>query len=215
MMKSYAMSTSKPGISIADCAGMEETRRWLSLESALVDEMRAGPTAELLARTAAVFMVARQFPKRHPTDRARDFDLAVAPFQQCLSGLAAENVVSRVTQFAFALGAIEGLVRRKLKNDEGIRPLSAASKFVWVAAPEIGIVYDRLARTYLGRLGYRVPIGDYRGFVAAFLSELPKHEDELSAVVKRLSTEAAAKPWMKRKLFDLWLYSNGKAALTD
>lgn len=208
------MSTSNPGISIADCAGMGETRRWLSLESALVDEMRAGPTAALLARTAAVFMVARQFPKRHPTDRARDFDLAVAPFQQCLSGLAAENVVSRVTQFASALGAIEGLVKRKLKSDEGIRPLSAASKFVWVAAPEIGIIYDRLARTYLGHLGYRVPIGHYGAFVAAFLSELPKHEDELSAVARQLDSEAAAKPWMKRKLFDLWLYSNGKAART-
>jgi hypothetical protein len=199
------MSTSKSEISIADCAEMEKTQRWLSRESALVDEMRAGPSAALLARTAAVFLVARQFPKRHPTDRARDFDLAVAPFQKCLSGLTAENVVSRVTQFASALGAIEGLVKRKLKSDEGIRPLSAASKFVWVGAPEMGIIYDSLARTYLGHLGHRVPTGDYRLFVAAFLSELPKHEGELSAVVQQLGPEAAAKPWMKRKLFDLWL----------
>jgi hypothetical protein len=209
------MNISKTGVSIAGCVEMNETRRWLSLESALVDEMRAGPSAELLARTAAVFMVARQFPRRHSSDRSRDFDLVVAPFQQCLSGLAAENLVPRVSQFAFDLGAMEGLVRRNPRSGEGIRPLSAASKFVWVAVPEIGIVYDRLARTYLGRLGHRVPIGDYGRFVAAFLSELPKHEDELSAVVKRLGTEAAAKPWMKRKIFDLWLYTNGKAALSD
>jgi hypothetical protein len=74
-------------------------------------------------------MVARQFPKRHPSDRARDFDLAIPPFQQRLSGLAAENLISRVTQFASDLGAIGGLVRRNLKSDEGIRPLSAASKW--------------------------------------------------------------------------------------
>jgi hypothetical protein len=208
------MTILKTSISIADCVGMKETRRWLSIESALVDQMCSGPTAELLARTAAVFMVARQFPKRHPSDRARDFDLAVAPFQQCLSGLAAKNLVSRVIQFASDLGAIDGFVRQNRKGDGGIRPLSAASKFVWVAAPEIGIVYDRLARTYLGRLGHRVPIGDYGRFVAGFLSELPKHEDELSAALNQLDPEAAAKPWMKRKLFDLWLYSNGKAALT-
>ena len=73
-------------------------------------------------------MVARQFPKRHKTDRARDCDLAVAPFQQCLSGLAAENVVFRVMQFAVSLGAIEGLVKRKLDSDEGIRRTRQAFK---------------------------------------------------------------------------------------
>jgi hypothetical protein len=192
---------------------MKETHRWLKLEGDLVDEMRGGPTSERLARTASIFMVARQFPKRHLRDRSRDFDPAVAPLQRCLSGLRAENLVSKVTKFAADLGAIKGLVKQNPKSGDGIRPLSAASKFVWVAVPEIGIVYDRHARTCLGRLGHEVPTGDYERFVAAFLSELPKHEDDLSAAVERLGPVAANKPWMKRKLLDLWLYSNGKTSL--
>jgi hypothetical protein len=64
------MTNVKSGTSIADCAQMKETRRWLTLETALVEEMRAGPTPDLLARVAGVFGVARQFPKRHTTDRA-------------------------------------------------------------------------------------------------------------------------------------------------
>ena len=189
---------------------MKQTRRWLSLEAALVEEMRAGPTPDLLARVAAVFGVARQFPKRHPTDRARDFDLALPPFEKCLVGLTAENLTSRVTQLATTLGAIGSLVRQK-PDGASIRPLSAASKFVWTAAPEIGIVYGRLARTCLGRLGYHVPVGDYAAFVCAFRCEFPKHEADLVTALSYLGPEFAAQPWIKEKLFDLWLYTNGKA----
>ena len=93
---------------------MKETRRWLALETALVEEMRDGPTPDLLARVAAVFGVARQFPKRHPTDRARDFDLALPPFEKCLVGLTAKNLTLRVTQLTTTLGAIGRLVRLRI-----------------------------------------------------------------------------------------------------
>lgn len=102
-------------------------------------------------------------------------------------------------------------MKQKAGSAHGIRPLSAVSKFVWTAAPEVGVIYDRLARTCLVYLGYRVTMGDYGAFVSAFRLELANHDGELVSALSLLDPAVASAPWIKSKLLDLWLYTNGKA----
>jgi hypothetical protein len=42
-----------------------------------------------------------------------------------------------------------------------------------------------------------------------------ENEADLVTALSYLDPEFAARPWIKAKLFDLWLYTNGKASPTN
>jgi hypothetical protein len=202
-----------PVITIPQCAEWPITSHLILGEAELVNLAHQGITPERLLEAARAHMVARQFPKRHGRERARDFAPIVKPLRQALDELDRDNLVARVEQLAEKFAKIPGLVRSNRGDRESSRLLSAASKFLWIGAPEIAIVYERWSATALRKLGYSVPTGDYRAFVEAHRTELPKHDAELDSVAAalvRAHPSLSELGWLKARLFDLWLYANGK-----
>jgi hypothetical protein len=199
-------------LTLAECASSPLTQKWLSLEAPLVVAMRSGPTPAIIHRAASIFMVARQFPRNYPNDRATDFRPVVAPLQRALAGLNEANLVERVEEFASEMAAIPNLARLGRRSLAGARPISAASKFVWCGVPTVGIIYDKWARRQLRDIGHHVPPRAYGPCVTAFRAELAKHTHDISMSLVHIHANYASQPWIKQKLFDLWLYQNGRAA---
>ena len=200
-------------ITIQQCAESPITLGLIQGEAELVDSARQTITPEGLLRAARLHKVARQFPKRHGRERARDFEPIVRPLRQALDELSRDNLAARVEELAEEMARIPGLVRSKRGDRESAHLLSAASKFVWIGAPEIAIVYERWSAVTLRKLGYNVPTLDYGAFVGAHAVELAKHDadlDSAAATLIRAHPNLSEFGWLKTRLFDLWLYANGK-----
>jgi hypothetical protein len=196
-------------LTIEESARSAKAQKWINSESQLVQQMQQGVTSEVIYQSASVFMVARQFPKRNADRRSEDFDRVVGPLKVAVEGLTSTNLVERVVKFAKKLSSIPGLLKER--NGKAVIPISAASKFVWVAAPDRGVIYDRHARRGLVKLGHSVPERDYGAFVAAFRDEYQKQALKITSGLKFVDSQIASESSIGAKIFDLWLYSIGRS----
>ncbi|WP_139342634.1 hypothetical protein [Methylobacterium radiotolerans] len=184
-----------------------EMIRWLPRLAALVDRAAAGLEAEGVARTARVFMVARSFSRRS-TVRAEDFAPVVPLIARAVDGLTRDNLVSRVETLMRDMGAVPGLVRLT-QDGRPYAVLSAASKFIWTAAPEVGIIIDQRARLCLSRAYPVGRSGSYGEFVHAARTEMLRHADFIETLVPHAPAELREAPWLRAKIFDFCLYAHG------
>lgn len=186
--------------------------QWLLRLAALIDRAAASLDAEAVTRTAQVFMVARSFSRRGEGERIEDFAPVVPLLSRAVTGITADNLVERVEALMRDMGAVPGLVRR---TREG-RPygvLSAASKFVWTAAPSVGVIIDGRARRCLSGAHPIDRRGAYGAFVHATRTEMVQHADFIEALVPHAPVEMRNAPWLRAKIFDFCLYAHGGAAM--
>lgn len=194
------------GISFAGCAESYVQGGARDKELAFMSAVTNGVDGALLAKVASHFIVARQFPRG--AGRAADFQPIVEPFRVAADGLNAGNLVGRVEAFAGALSDLK-VTKFNTRNGKHDLPISACSKFLWCARPEVSIIFDRRARDCLSRLGHRVPVGSYADYVVAFEAEYRRREASIQAAVPVMGLPESARSWSGRKLLDFWLYANG------
>lgn len=185
---------------------------WLPQLAALIDRAAASLDAEAVTRTAQVFMVARSFSRRSDTERVEDFAPAVPLISRAVAGLTEDNLVERVEGLMRNMGAVPGLVRRT-RDGRPYGVLSAASKFVWTAAPSVGIIIDGRARRCLARAHPIERRGAYGAFVHAARTEMARHANFIEALVPHAPAELRGAPWLRAKIFDFCLYAHGGAAI--
>ncbi|WP_154667319.1 hypothetical protein [Niveispirillum irakense] len=196
------------------CAEKYLNNRWVGIEKSFIEKMNSSINESILNEIAASFIISRQFPRRSSSDRNSDFSPVIAPLSQAIDGVSHINIIARVEKMADDLRAIPGLVKHNAAGNPD-RPISACSKFIWCGRPDVGVIYDRRARTFLRKLGHSVPDGDYGAYVRAFRAELSKRSEAISAVSSTyepllvVSGPLSAADWFPSKLLDLWLYSNG------
>ena len=199
-------------VSLHDAAIIYRAGRWRRLEARTLDAFAVGVDGAALAEAAALFKVARLFPgEKGSKDKRAGLLAPIAPMlEEAAQGLTAENLTVRVQELSDRLKAQPKLVRISDK-DKPFSTISPCSKFLWCMRPEIGIIYDERAREALSRKQSKVSLGDYSGFVEAFREEFRRRGAELDEVLPLLGA-LADRPWMKAKLLDFWLYTNGKLA---
>ena len=178
---------------------------WLPRLARLVDEGIDRRDSAWIWRTAATFMVARSFPRQSGSARADDFAPVVPLLARALEGLSADNLVERVEGLADDISNSSGLVRRT-RDGRPFRTISAASKLVWTAAPEIGVIYDQWAYLRISRV-YPITRGAYGGYVRAVREEMPRHHEFITAMQAHAAPELRDRSWLPGKVFDFCLYA--------
>ncbi|MET0528136.1 MAG: hypothetical protein ABW003_07305, partial [Microvirga sp.] len=176
----------------------------------LVEAMTERIDARTIELTAAAFIVARSFPRRTVGDRASDFLPVVAMLERAVDGLSDENLVERVDALADAISAEPGLVRRRANRP--VRPISAASKLVWTARPNAGIIYDARARNCLIAAGLLRRSSGYGAYVEAVRREMPRHADVIARLAPHAGPNLVDAAWLSGKIFDFCLYAHGGLA---
>lgn len=173
------------------------SKGWFDKQRALIASFAERIDGAAVSSAAAHFMVARQF-KRISVRRSDDFEPVATLVAEHASGMGSSAVVERTQSLALALSRLPG--------SRG-RPISAASKFLWCAAPESAVIYDQWAARQLRRRGYRVPARDYAKYYEAWSEEFSK---ERSAIAASLASRGLSDPWLEGKIFDFALYDLGR-----
>lgn len=218
------MTPNWPRISFQQAAEMyRKGRRW-EIESPLMEAFSGSVTSQDVARLASLFQIARQFPRWNPdrTNRkpADEYQAVVKRIKDYGQGLTSEDMVPTVNRLAAELSRLrvihgEGAFRTVDDGSEGrpytkggCVPISAASKFLWFANPEVGIIYDTRAARSMRRLNRITWKSDYAAYVKSFLELLSERRSEIEEAVKAMGLP---KPysWAASKLLDSWLYQNG------
>lgn len=193
-----------------DVARAEQIKSRYVLTCRLVDALAAKPTATTLQTAANAFNFARQFPMRHPTDRALDFVPILAVAEASATGLTTINCVGLVEGLADQLAALPGVVRPSRSNGKTPRPVSAASVILSLFAPEVVIPVDHPSAAALRALGYVSAHKGYRDFTAAFATEVRKRSSELEAAATILTGSGEhGRAWTTRFLMQEWLRFRG------
>ena len=135
-------------------------------------------------------------------------------------GLTLGNVVPTVNRLATELSrlrvihkdgtrrAVDGGTKGRPYTTRGCAPISAASKFLWFANPEVEIIYDSRAARSMRRLNRITWKSDYAAYVKSFLELLSERRSEIEEAVKAMGLPKPY-PWAASKLLDSWLYQNG------
>ncbi len=210
-----------------------EWKHETNFNSQVLNEISANDgklTDSLAQRIASKYRVARQFPKFCKTSNAKEaYEYApiVERINATLPSLKATNLPTHVIEIAHELsllrivdkGGQQSVVPSGQKGRHftkgGCVPISAVSKWIWFGRPEVGVIYDKEARDTMNQLGYSVPHGNYRAYVAAFGEVYDKRVDELEQALDGLGSERPVEKWASRKLLDLWLWYNSPSNTKD
>ena len=165
---------------------------------------------EGLHDAAKYYKVTRNFKY---IDECTRFESALDEVEKILKPNSEIEAIDAVNQLAKSLMAIYG------KN-----AISAASKFLWLKYKSPIIIYDSRAYNWLKSKNYRIVIGDYSSYYAAWLNAFSLAEPDIKEAlldlykVKKYSQAAeyddlaiiklTSNRWFRERVFDKFLWFN-------
>jgi hypothetical protein len=199
-----------------DHCALQYAEFWFATERPIVEALAATSEAEVLraiARGASYFRIARNLSAKAETS------CGMRRYEPVLNVLRGCRVIPKNESQMIAEVC---RVRDELSRVYGRRPLSAASKFLWLWRRDPFLIYDTQARVSL-----RSTEGDYEGFVRIWMqsygsmrsrivdacSVLPNLRQYLSVgadLPVEMIESVVAEEWFLRRVHDVYLWRAGR-----